>query len=272
MKVRDVMRTDVTTIEEDGDVALALQVMLWNGFRHLPVLRGDELVGILGERDLLAARPEEESFYERSARKVRAVMSAPARYIQPHAELADAAGLMSVHEIGGLPVVEDGRVVGLVTATDVLAVNAQYTVPRNVGPHSLVGDVMTRNLYAVYGDDNLLDAIGRMVQYGVRHLPVINALNQVVGMLSDRDVRTTIGNPMSALEQEMPSARLQELKVADAMTRDPRSVRDDAPLSRALIALLDERFGAIPVVDAEDGLVGLISYVDLLRYVVPKVA
>ena len=62
-KVRDVMQRNVTLIHDTEPVALAHQLMLWNGIRHLPVLRqGDEkLIGVLSERDVLRALSGSES-------------------------------------------------------------------------------------------------------------------------------------------------------------------------------------------------------------------
>lgn len=268
MKVSELMRRDVITVDARDDLALAQQVMLWNGVRHLPVLRKDQLVGVLSERDLLAARVRAGGQWGSPAPRVEEAMSRDLEQITPDADLADAAGVMATRKLGCLPVLDDGIVVGMLTAIDVLASDAQCPVPPSRLPAAEVGAVMTRRLAAVHPDDRIVDAAALMQQRGARHIPVIDGDRRLVGMLSDRDVRTAIGNPLAALEGQ-GGARVHEMRVMDAMTREPRSLRPDDALSTAVHILLEERFGAIPVIEEDDEgnevLVGIVSYVDVLR-------
>jgi CBS domain-containing protein len=265
MKVRDIMHAEVKSIGEDDDVTLAQQLMLWNGIHHLPVLRSKRLVGIVNERDIVGASLGAGGLGKPQTKRIADIMETDVQLTQPNADVADAAGIMSVHRTDALPVVEAGKLVGILTITDVLAVNARYALPEPSATERRVEDVMTAKVAAAREDDRLLDAVATMIQRGARHLPVINALEQVVGMLSDRDVRTAIGDPTRALEERSPSARVDALHVKDVMTRDPRSLDTGAPLSEAVGALIDDRFGALPVVDEEERLRGMVSYVDLLR-------
>lgn len=271
MQVRHVMRRNPITVAATDDLSLALQIMLWNGIRHLPVVQDGHLVGILSERDILAHRGSGESIYDMEG-KVQDAMSGRVRTISSHAELSDAAGLMAVDKLGCLPVVDAGALIGIVTTTDLLANDAQCLVTpmptRERDPE--VGALMTRDPIAVMPDEPLLDATARMLQRGTRHLAVVDGLRRVVGILSDRDVRTAIGNPLGVLDEEGPTARLGRLKVSDAMTPSPRVANEHEHLSTAIGAFLDERFGALPVVDDEQHLVGMLSYLDILTHVAPS--
>jgi acetoin utilization protein AcuB len=108
----------------------------------------------------------------------------------------------------------------------------------------------------------LLEAIGLMIDYGVRHLPVVED-GQVVGILSDRDVRTAVGDPREALVQGREG--LEALEVGSVMTDDVILVQGDANLAEVAQKFLDSRVGAIPVVDGNGSLLGIISYLDLIR-------
>ncbi len=180
--------------------------------------------------------------------------------------------MMAVDKLGCVPVVDAGALVGIVTTTDLLAHEAQCfvapTPAKERDPE--VGAIMTRDPIAVMPDEPLLDAAARMVQRGTRHLPVIDGLGRVVGILSDRDVRTAIGNPLGVLDEDGPTARLGRLKVEDAMTPSPRIANEHEHLSQAISAFLDERFGALPIVDDEQHLVGMLSYLDVLTRVAPE--
>jgi acetoin utilization protein AcuB len=96
-------------------------------------------------------------------------------------------------------------------------------------------------------------------------LLVVDGLRRVVGILSDRDVRSAVGHPLQALEDVELSEELANMKVSHAMTREPRTVRTDSSLASLVDALLADRFGALPVVDDGDRLVGIVSYIDLLH-------
>jgi CBS domain-containing protein len=110
-----------------------------------------------------------------------------------------------------------------------------------------------------------------MGRHGIRHLPVVDADRRVAGMLSDRDIRTAIGNPMRAVASPEAAARIESTRVFRAMTREPLTLASGARLSRAATLFADHKVGAVPIVDEQHRLVGLISYTDVLRAVLgPK--
>ena len=124
---------------------------------------------------------------------------------------------------------------------------------------------MTHAPVTAAADDNLLDAIARMEDRNVRHLPVVDGERHVVGMLSDRDVRTVVGDAAWPLRPDDARVRIHSLRVGDAMTRDAFVVGQDAPFAEVAKVFTDQRVGAVPVVDEADRLVGIISYVDVFR-------
>jgi CBS domain-containing protein len=119
--------------------------------------------------------------------------------------------------------------------------------------------------YTAAADDHLLDAAERMTGHGVRHLPVVDGDQHVLGMLSDGDVRAVIGDSARALNHHDAVVRVRSLRVDDAMTRDPFVVHDDTPFEEVVDVFTKQRVGAVPVIDARDRLVGIISYVDVLK-------
>jgi CBS domain-containing protein len=111
----------------------------------------------------------------------------------------------------------------------------------------------------------LTEAIGMMVEHSIRHLPVVDGQEAFVGMVSDRDIRTTVGDPVRALCDDAygPAA---ELTVEDAMGTEPLvRVGPDEPLSVLAWGFVDQRVGAVAVTDEDDRVVGIVSYVDLLH-------
>ena len=115
MKVSSYMTEAPTTIQNDADYRQAFDIMHDKNLHHLPVVdQQGKVVGILTHRDLqLAARHFLEAEVE-----VSEVMHTPVVTIAPEEPLATAAQAMVSNRIGGLPVVQDGRVVGVLTETD----------------------------------------------------------------------------------------------------------------------------------------------------------
>lgn len=262
MKVRDLMRDHVLSLQPEDSLALAVQLMAWNGLRHLTVKSGHRLVGLLSERDLIARREGEG----RLLGTVAEAMVRDPETIEPMAEIEEAAARMAVSKHGCLPVIEADRLVGILTTTDLLAEMAQVHLeaPSQGGLLDRdVESVMTAKVSAVFEDDHLIDAAARMHQYGIRHLPVVDGVRRVVGVLSERDLLKTLGDLRHTVEEE--PGKLEILLVRDAMTPEPRTVQRAAPLAEVAAILAEERFGALPVVDEEGHLQGMVSYVDILR-------
>lgn len=127
MLVRERMSTQPVTVTADTPIPEALRVMRQNHVRRLPVLDAEgQLVGIVSEKDLLYASPSPatslsiyEMHYLLSRLKVSEVMTTAVITIPPDTPLEEAARIMADHKIGGLPVLEEGRLVGIITETDV---------------------------------------------------------------------------------------------------------------------------------------------------------
>ncbi len=114
MQIVNLMTSDPVTIGARETLSKAKSLMEAGGFRRLPVLDDGRLVGILTERDL-----RQYTGYLESTR-VNAAMSTAIVTVTPHNTVEDAARLMLKHKIGGLPIVAEGKLVGIVTTSDLL--------------------------------------------------------------------------------------------------------------------------------------------------------
>lgn len=264
--VKELMTRRVATIQEHESVAMAHQMMLWSGTRHLPVLREEELAGVVSDRDLLAIIESKPAH----AIAVRDVMSTHVETIAPDATVTEASARLAALHIGCLPVMKENKLVGILTSSDVLAERGRLVFKASAGPSHVpcARDVMHRRMLTIGPETTLRDAIERMVQAEIRHLPVVDTDGRVVGMLSDRDVRVAVGDPREALTRE--GKNLTNTTVESAMRSVPITVHEDTSLLEIADAFLDERIGAVPVVDAEDVLVGIVSYIDVLAHLVGR--
>lgn len=127
MKVRELMTTDVTTVGRNDELTIADDIMKMKRLRHLPVVEEGRLVGILTQRDLFHAALSTALNFGEKAQKgflktvvVKEVMTDEVLTIDPGADVKEAARRMIEHKIGCLPVVENGKLVGIVSETDLL--------------------------------------------------------------------------------------------------------------------------------------------------------
>jgi len=127
MMVKDVMKTQLVTLNADSKLGFANDIMYLGRIRHLPVVKGDTIVGILTQRDLyrssltsiLTNWKENKEFLD--SIKVSEVMTKNVITVAPEATIEEAAQIMIDKKVGGLPVVkEKNKLVGLITETDVL--------------------------------------------------------------------------------------------------------------------------------------------------------
>jgi CBS domain-containing protein len=142
------------------------------------------------------------------------------------------------------------------------------TTMRAMSRTTPVEQLMTRGVATAHPGDTLREAAARMLTFGVRHLPIVDGDQRLIGILSDRDVRSAVGTPEVVLEPAAARARLRSLKVADVMTRDPFTTSVDATLADVAHYLVEHRVGAVPVVDDERRVVGIVSYIDVIRALV----
>lgn len=126
--VERVMQTDYASVSAGDHLDLVDDVMNLGRIRHMPVLDGERLVGIVSQRDLLAASLSKVLDFDAAERRtfmrsieVSEVMSRDPVTVSPSTSLREAARLVLTHRIGCLPVVVgEGRMVGLLTETDLL--------------------------------------------------------------------------------------------------------------------------------------------------------
>ncbi len=116
--VGDLMTTDVVTVKPDEPVRSGLRAMVDRDIGSVVVAAGEEPVGVFTERDVTRGVLLDPGFLDRS---VQDVMSSPAITAETTAEVVFVFELMSSKGIRRLPIVEDGRLVGIVTERDLIS-------------------------------------------------------------------------------------------------------------------------------------------------------
>jgi len=127
-QVRDVMTRKIAILREEQNLELAERAMKNYAFRHLPVVEGDKLVGLVTERDLLRAAistlDKAHDLLDDNLKRyyfVREVMTTDVVTVRPETPLLEAATIMAKGRLGCLPVTEqDGTLVGILTRSDIV--------------------------------------------------------------------------------------------------------------------------------------------------------
>jgi CBS domain-containing protein len=144
------------------------------------------------------------------SKSVRDAMTPAARAASTTASLIDAAQQMKEEDVGSIPVVEEDRLVGILTDRDIVV----RVVAERVDPDSVkVGDVASKELVTVEPEQSLDDALALMAQHRVRRLPVVEE-GRLVGMLAQADVAIVAkgkdaGEMVEEISQPTSTAREQ---------------------------------------------------------------
>jgi len=264
------MTRDVAFVRDTDTLAFASQVLLWRGIRHLPILSADDvIVGIVSDRDVLQQVIEGPA----GARPISEFMSSPVATVDAGASLVEAIARLSGARVDALVVIEGVRLVGMITTSDLLAERGRSLRRASAGSMPRASDVMCRRVLVTHPKATLASAIEKLLAANIRHLPVVDDDQRIVGMLSDRDVRTAVGDPRGFLAKDGSfGGRLHDLSVENAMNRAPGTVGTNASVFELAALFVDDRIGALAVVRDDDTLVGIISYVDVIAHFVGRSA
>ncbi len=145
MLVRDIMTTDITTLREDEALLDATLLLARGGFRHIPIMSGSGLVGIVTERDvkhytpsILSGIPPEEYNRLMETTPLSKIMRRNPVTIEPGKTVYEACQMLYDHRIGCLPVVESGELKGIITTTDMLSLALRLLKEKGLAPPEAV--------------------------------------------------------------------------------------------------------------------------------------
>ena len=126
----------------------------------------------------------EQKFSENARRRCREIMTGNVKTARREMSLTEVAALMRDGDMGALPIVENGKLVGIVTDRDIVV----RAVAENKDADTPIGDVMTTEIFSVRPDDFVFEAIRLMGDKQVRRVPIINEAGALVGIIAMADV------------------------------------------------------------------------------------
>jgi CBS domain-containing protein len=277
MNLQKLLHGRLQTVRPEDSIDKAIMLMEEHGIRHLPVVRENGTVlGMLSDRDLLESVGGESVSQRRASgngaatvgpRRVQEIMSVPALSLSPDDPVERAARLMIERGFHAVPIIEEQRIVGIVTGVDLLQCYlSDSNEPRGAWRFERVSDHMHAHVFTLAPDDTLSKALRLMQEKRIRHIPIVQA-EQLMGIISDHDLRREIGRARIEWGGARDAGRLNVIRAGDIMTHAVEVVASTATLADAADRMVERKIGALPVVRG-DVLVGILSETDLLHVLV----
>lgn len=275
MKVEDVMSKELIVGYVPGTVRDALKILAKHNVSGMPVLKRDtkKVVGVVTRTDIFR-NPEEE--------QLALVMTKDFKYVEKDQDVAEAAKLLYQHRIHGLPVLNSKKeIVGIISPTDILK-----HLPKSA--NKVVENYFTHQVVPVY-EETPIDIVMEIINITHEHaLPVLSREKKLVGIVTDGDliklshvkesvahsyigigddeddwtwegIRDTIRLHYSTSKISLPDVPVKEVMVTNVI-----KAYKNTPIIEVAASMLKNRISHVPVVDADDHLLGMITDIDLM--------
>jgi len=142
------------------------------------------------------------------------------------------------------------------------AYRSMLRVDQERGPLYYAFQIMHRRVVSISADDELLDAWRILLDNDIQQAPVLDAAQHLVGIISERNLLGTL-NPGQEQTPGALNRKVRELMTSPVVTADPGT-----DIRRIARVMLEHGVGGVPIVDADETLVGFVSHSDILRAVV----
>jgi CBS domain-containing protein len=238
----------VVSVDETFSIKKTVEIILKTDTRRIPVVRGNELVGIITTTDILNAFLRGEDFNQ----FVSNIMIREVITCQVNNTLEEVLKIMKISRKGGLPVLEGKKLKGIITEKDFVRL-----LPFK--PYGVkVSELMTKKPFFLRTNLSLLDTLKIMVNTGYRRFPVVEN-EEVVGIITNQDLLRYLWQnefKLQALDEEMKKV----------MSKNVYSVQVNADLGEVLKLMREMDIGGLVVLDGKQ-LVGIITERDILNWI-----
>ncbi|MGB9936671.1 MAG: CBS domain-containing protein [Methanobacterium sp.] len=268
MHVKDIMNPEVVAIDKDQNIHDALKLMNKHKISRLAVVNANggnkrELVGIITEKDIaLRLGSSRYGNLAPSHFHISTVMSHDPITIESNRSIGNAAKIMIKNKIGGLPVIDNGELIGMITKTDFI--KTCQGVPYNNTP---VKEYMKTAIMTVSPEDRLVHARRMIIDEEIGRLPVMSG-GELQGILSAKDIAKSMISFRKVVPDKYQSARIRNLLVEDIMTQNVRTIAESSTLEDASTLMIEGNFSGVPVTNDTNNITGIITKTDLMNYIV----
>ncbi|MHC1740238.1 MAG: CBS domain-containing protein [Anaerolineaceae bacterium] len=271
--VRNWMSSPVVSVSPETNLTEARTIMDERQIRALPVVKEGKLVGIITKRGLLRldlSILETDSVVknvELAEETVGEVMSLNPITLDPGMLLPKAARMMLENKITALPVVEDGKLVGILTNSDLLRfILSEFA---SLNKDIRVKDYMTDEVVTIDEETTLLEAHRLMSTKRIRSLPVMEN-KKLMGLVTRTDLMSSDPSRLVTPTNQEILLKLLTLPVKKVMSKKVLSISPEAEITTAARLLLENKIHVLVVLNAEKKLLGVLTESDLFLMIVQK--
>ena len=275
--IEEIMVRDVACATLPGSRDEVLKILKDKRISGVPVLKDNKVVGLITRTNLLR-KPEEE--------QLALLMARDPQTIAPDANITDAARSFLDNRIRRLPVVEDDKLVGLVTIADVIGSMADLSITDPIGQY------LNNDVVPVW-DETPLPVVARAMELAhVKASPVLDSSLELVGIISDRDIisasvieDTVEMSDMSAgsdddawtwesmrdtmsIYYSVSRIKVPNVLANDVMVKDMITAASISGVSDCARKMKRSKIDQMPVVNANQKLIGILRDRDLLKALV----
>jgi CBS domain-containing protein len=268
------MTSDVVHVEIPGNRDDVLKILKRTGISGVPVIKSKKLVGIITRKDLLQ-KPEET--------QLGLLMTTKPVTISPDADIREAARLLVTRRIRRLPVVESGKLVGLLSVADMIHAIAQMKITEEIK------ESFMSQTFALW-EETPLPVVGRVMEIsGVDAIPILDAESRLQGIISERDlirhssIEDSVGvsdfsngtdddewtwesiRDMHTLSYSISKVQLPDRPVKTAMVKNVVAVPQNAEVSECALKMRRARVDQLPVINGDKRLVAMLYDRELLK-------
>ncbi len=274
IKVSDYMTPIVAVVSPYDTLATVRNVMLRKRVGRVPVIEDGRLVGIVSRTDLaLALKPDGPPWRRRPLEYISVweVMSKPVLTITPYEPISKAAEIMLSNGVTGLPVVEEDKVIGMISTSDLTR-----CLMEQGDPSKKVKECMCREVVVVKPLYTINRVIKLLVETPSHRVIVVDAEGKPIGIITPTDlafVRVAPPKKKSIVYDDgapQPSRRIRYLAITyakDIMKSPLHYISEEASIVDAASLMSSARIGGLPVLDKRKNLTGLFSKLEVLKLV-----
>ena len=252
MKVNQVMTKDVATIGPDETVAKAAMMMSQRNISCIIIMDNEEILGILTETDLL----NKTVVAGRDTRKIKVmeIMSSPVQTAPSDMSVLEAGEMMEAKHIKRLPILDEGKLAGIMTQTDLTRVITSYGMWREIS------EIMSKDVAVIQRDTTILDAAEIMSSQKISSIVVMDG-DKIAGVITERDLLKRV----VAVNRDPVNTKAEEI-----MSSPVYSVPSNYSVFSASRTMENMNVRRLAVVENEK-IRGIVTQTDIFRTVKKKI-
>jgi CBS-domain-containing membrane protein len=131
----------------------------------------------------------------------------------------------------------------------------------------LLKDVMVTHVISLREDEHFSRVEQELRTHHIRHLPIVNHENKLVGIITQRDLFRIMSPRITEEGYFYDTSSLDQFILKHKMTPNPLALKPESTVAEVIHIMADHKYGCIPIVDQSGTLVGIVTQVDILKYV-----